>query len=179
MTSPSYACRNTAFDMPDLTDQSPSYVLTHPLSLSVHLCTVYVGGCARADTPRITYTFEGLEDLRDWRAESRRKERKHERTNELLISPVSCSLIYGFEGFEGRVPEEGRNCSSPVSCSLIWLVLRDLGAEESPGGRKRKNWLISCLLLAHVVFHVFQNFRYFKVLSPSDGETDAVSSVSG
>ena len=109
MTSPSYACRNTAFDMPDLTDQSPSYVLTHPLSLSVHLCTVYVGGCARADTPRITYTFEGLEDLRDWRAESRRKERKHERTNELLISPVSCSLIYGFKGFEGRVPEEGRN----------------------------------------------------------------------
>ena len=165
MTSPSYACRNTAFDMPDLTDQSPSYVLTHPLSLSVHLCTVYVGGCARADTPRITYTFEGLEDLRDWRAESRRKERKHERTNELLISPVSCSLIYGFEGFEGRVPEEGTN-ELLISCLLLahMVGFEGFGGRGVSRGKERKNWLISCLLLAHVVFHVFQNFRYFKVV---------------
>ena len=164
MTSPSYACRNTAFDMPDLTDQSPSYVLTHPLSLSVHLCTVYVGGCARADTPRITYTFEGLEDLRDWRAESRRKERKHERTNCSSLQSLARSYMVLRDLRAESRRKEGTNCSSPVSCSLIWLVLRDLGAEESPGGRKRKNWLISCLLLAHVVFHVFQNFRYFKVV---------------
>ena len=126
MTSPSYACRNTAFDMPDLTDQSPSYVLTHPLSLSVHLCTVYVGGCARADTPRITYTFEGLEDLRDWRAESRRKERKHERTNERT------------------------NCSSLQSLARSYMVLRDLRA-ESRRKEGTNELLISCLLLAHMV----------------------------
>jgi hypothetical protein len=165
MTSPSYACRNTAFDMPDLTDQSPSYVLTHPLSLSVHLCTVYVGGCARADTPRITYTFEGLEDLRDWRAESRRKERKHERKNCSSLQSLARSYMVLRDLRAESRRKEGTN-ELLISCLLLahMVGFEGFGGRGVSRGKERKNWLISCLLLAHVVFHVFQNFRYFKVV---------------